>query len=185
MRLIVGLGNPGNKYQRTRHNVGFMIIDRLAERHGMNISRARFHGQLCDGQIAGNRCLLLKPMTYMNQSGLAVASASCFYKLAHSDLIIVVDDTAMPAGRIRLRATGSDGGHNGLADIAQALGSNVYPRLRIGIDPPGTIPQVDYVLGQFTSDQRQNIEPALDTACDAIDCWINHGIEEAMNRHNG
>ncbi len=137
MKLIVGLGNPGPEYAKTRHNVGFMAIDRLAQRHGLSGAKTKFHAGVLEGPVAGEKCLLLQPMTYMNRSGKAVAEAVNFYKLALEDVMIIVDDIALPCGTIRLRTAGSAGGHNGLADIQRALSSNAYPRLRIGVDAPG------------------------------------------------
>jgi len=184
MKLIVGLGNPGAEYAGTRHNAGFMAVERLAARHGLTGPRARFHGAVLEGPIAGHKCMLLEPTTYMNRSGRAVAGAAAFYKLEPRDLLILVDDVALPCGRIRLRASGSAGGHNGLTDIQKALGTREYPRLRIGIDPPGRAPQVDYVLGRFSPEQRAALDPALDRACDAVECWVREGIEAAMTRYN-
>jgi len=185
MKIIVGLGNPGLEYARTRHNVGFMTLDRLARRHGLTGGRSRFQGLAVDGAIGSERCLLLQPMTYMNRSGRSVRAAVDFYKVEPAtDLLIVVDDVALPCGRIRLRAGGSAGGHNGLIDIARALGGDPYPRLRIGVDPPGRIPQVDYVLGKFRPDQWDLVDPAIDRACDAIECWLTQGIDQAMTKYN-
>jgi PTH1 family peptidyl-tRNA hydrolase len=186
MKLIVGLGNPGEEYARTRHNAGFMVVERLAGRQGLGGARAKmkFHGATLEGAIAGERCVLLRPMTFMNRSGLAVGEAITFYKLALSDLMVVVDDWALPVGRVRLRTEGSSGGHNGLADIERALSTPGYPRLRVGIDSPGQVPQVDYVLGNFTAGQMAQLDPALDRACDAVEYWITAGIDEAMTRYN-
>jgi len=186
VKLIVGLGNPGPEYDRSRHNVGFEVLDRLARRHAPGASaRARFHGAAIDADVAGEKALLLKPATFMNRSGAAVAEAVRFFKLdVASDVLIIVDDTALECGVIRLRGDGSAGGHNGLADVEQKLGTSAYPRLRIGVDGPGAIPQKDYVLGKFRPDQRDRLEPALDSAADAAACWAAHGITEAMNRYN-
>lgn len=184
MKLIVGLGNPGPQYARTRHNAGFLVVERLAARHGLGEGRVRFQSSVQEGDIAGQRCLLMRPMVYMNRSGQAVSEAVRFYKLPLDDLLIVVDDVALPCGRIRLRAQGSAGGHNGLADIERALGTPAYPRLRIGIDSPGRVPQVDYVLGRWSPQQWEQLEPALDRACDAIEAWIVHGINKAMSLYN-
>ena len=184
MKLIVGLGNPGADYAKTRHNAGFMAIDRLATRHGLSGARMKFHAGLLEGPIVGDKCVLLQPTTYMNRSGLAVAEAVRFYKLDIEDLMVLVDDVALPVGRIRLRSSGGAGGHNGLIDIEQKISTRDYPRLRIGIDPPGRIPQVDYVLGRFTAEQRDQLEPALDRAADAVECWIRDGIEKAMSLFN-
>lgn len=184
MKLIVGLGNPGSEYARTRHNAGFMALDRLATRHGLSGARTRFHAGMIEGSIAGDKCVLLQPMTYMNRSGLTVGEAVAFYKLQLSDLLIVVDDVALPVGRMRLRAAGSAGGHNGLIDIERALGTAEYPRLRIGVDAPGRVPQKDYVLGRFSPDQLFKLEPLLDVAANAIESWIKDGIAKAMTLYN-
>jgi PTH1 family peptidyl-tRNA hydrolase len=185
MKLVVGLGNPGPEYAQTRHNAGFMVIERLAARHGISGVKSKFHAAVVEGLVAGERCVLLEPMTYMNRSGLSVGEAAAFYKLPVEDVLIVVDDIALPVGRIRVRKEGSAGGHNGLADIERALGTKAYPRLRIGIDaPPGRIPQRDYVLGRFSEPQLDLLKPAIEKACDAIECWIKEGIDAAMNRYN-
>ncbi len=187
MRLIVGLGNPGIEYERTRHNAGFMALDRLAQKHRLdfaNQSKTKFHSLLLDATIAGEKCLLQKPITYMNRSGLAVGEAATFYKIEPVDVLIVVDDLALPVGQLRLRGEGSAGGHNGLTDIERALGTNNYRRLRIGIDPPGRFSQIDYVLGRFTPEQMDKLDPALDRAVDCIECWINDGLAKAMTRFN-
>ena len=185
MKLIVGLGNPGSEYTQTRHNAGFMVLDRLAGRHGLSNPKTKFHSGVLDGQVDGHRCLLLQPMTYMNRSGLAVGEAIRFYKLEPTDdLLVVVDDVALPAGQLRLRADGGTGGHNGLADIERALTTRAYPRLRIGVDPPGRVPQADYVLSRFSPAQWALVDSALDRACDAIACWLAEGIDLAMTRYN-
>ena len=186
MRLIAGLGNPGRQYDGTRHNVGYEVLDRLARRHAPGaVARSRFHGVLIEAEIEGGRALLLKPTTFMNRSGQAVAEALHFYKLdPAAELLILVDDTALPCGTIRVRAEGSAGGHNGLADIEQSLGTTTYARLRIGVDAPGGIPQESYVLGRFRPEQRELVEPALDDAAAAAACWMSQGITEVMNRFN-
>ena len=184
MKLIVGLGNPGSEYAKTRHNAGFLAVDDLVHRHMPDGPRAQFHSQAFEARIAGEKCLLLKPQTYMNRSGLSVGEAANFYKLAPEDVLILVDDLALPAGRIRLRKEGSPGGHNGLIDIERALGTRAYPRLRIGIDPRGRAPQKDYVLGRFTEAQREAFDDTLPRINDAIQCWIQDGIEKAMSLYN-
>ncbi|UCD76656.1 MAG: aminoacyl-tRNA hydrolase [Phycisphaerales bacterium] len=186
MKLIVGLGNPGTAYRDTRHNVGFEVLDRLARRCAPGaVARAKFHAALVEGHIGTERALLLKPTTFMNRSGLAVSEAVRFYKLPpENDLLVIVDDVALTCGLIRVRAGGSAGGHNGLTDIEQKLGSGDYARLRIGIDPPGQIPQKNYVLGRFRPDQLELVEPALEDAVAAACCWATHGPMEAMNRFN-
>ncbi len=186
MKLIVGLGNPGQQYEHTRHNVGFEVLDRLARRHAPGqVARSKFHGATLDAQISGQRVLLLKPTTFMNLCGQSVAEAVRFYQLdLSSNILVIVDDVALACGLIRLRPDGGAGGHNGLADIEQKLGTEQYPRLRLGIDAPGEIPQSNYVLGRFRPDQQELIEPALENAVDGAVCWVLHGIDEAMNRFN-
>ncbi len=189
MKLIVGLGNPGPEYDHTRHNVGFVVLDRLARRHappqGGSIAKARFHGSMLEANIADEKVLLLKPLTFMNRSGLSVSEAAGFYKIdVARDLLVIVDDIALPCGSIRLRGEGSAGGHNGLGDIEQKLGHANYARLRIGIDQPGQIPQKDYVLGRFRPEQQTAIEPALEDAVAAAEGWVARGLNDAMNRFN-
>ncbi len=189
MKLIVGLGNPGPEYAKTRHNAGFMAVDRLAQRHGFAGPKSKFHAGVLEGAIGVggdlHRVLLMQPTTYMNRSGLAVGEARAFYKLEPADILVLVDEAALPLGSIRLRASGSPGGHNGLKDLERALGTRDYPRLRIGIDPPpGRVPQADYVLGKFTADQLDALDPALTRACDAVETWLAEGIDAAMNRYN-
>jgi peptidyl-tRNA hydrolase, PTH1 family len=188
MKLIVGLGNPGPEYDNTRHNVGFVVLDRLARRHAPgSIARSKFHGAMVDAALGGNdeKVVLLKPLTFMNRSGLSVSEAVSFYKLnVATDLLVIVDDVALPCGSIRLRAEGSAGGHNGLSDIEEKLGTNQYPRMRIGIDLPGQIPQKDYVLGRFRADQVPLVESACEEAVEAAVCWCTRGLSEAMNRFN-
>lgn len=198
MKLVVGLGNPGRQYAGTRHNVGFEAIDALAKRLGWvgdagefdRLARNNFDGLVMDGGVSlhsgGNeKVLLLKPMTYMNNSGNAVAAAAGFYRIEPVDVMVLLDDLALPCGRIRLRAGGSSGGHNGLKDIQRALGTDRYPRLRIGIDPaPPPLPWRDYVLQPFSAQQRPAIDAALDRAAAATATWIENGIETAMNWYN-
>ena len=186
MRLIVGLGNPGKEYERTRHNAGFMVVDRLADRHGLATDKpkSKFHGLVVEGQVMGQKVTLLKPMTYMNRSGRSVGEAATFYKIDPDDILVVVDDVALDVGRIRLRPNGSAGGHNGLSDIELSLGTRNYARLRIGIDPPGRVPQRDYVLQRFSPSQVMTLEPTLDRACDCIECWLTTDIDAVMSRFN-
>ncbi len=186
MKLIAGLGNPGRQYDQTRHNVGFDVLDRLARRHAPGtVARSRFHGAVVEGDLDGEKLLLLKPATFMNRSGQSVSEALRFYKLdASADLLVIVDDTALPCGVIRLRASGGAGGHNGLAHIEQLLDRPTFARLRIGIDPPGPIPQKEYVLGRFRPDQLEFVEPGLEEAVAASAVWAAHGIVDAMNRFN-
>jgi len=186
VKLIVGLGNPGVEYERTRHNAGFMAVDRLARRHAPGaVARGRFNAATLEARISNEPCLLIKPTTFMNRSGFSVAEAVRFYKLDPvADLLVMVDDVALPAGAIRVRASGGAGGHNGLADIERMVGGPSYARCRIGIDPPGRAPQRDYVLGRFSPEQWERMEPALEKAADAAEVWVAEGAISAMNRFN-
>jgi PTH1 family peptidyl-tRNA hydrolase len=186
VKLIVGLGNPGLEYERTRHNAGFLAVDRLAERHARGtVPRGRFSAITLEAAIGGEKCLLMKPTTYMNRSGAAVAEAARFFKLApEADVLVIADDTALPAGTIRVRASGSDGGHNGLADVARLLGTEQYARCRVGVDGPGVVRLHDYVVGRFGPEQWEKVSPALDAAADAAEVWVEKGVTAAMNRFN-
>lgn len=198
MRLVVGLGNPGRDYVGTRHNVGFDCLDQFASRLGwigspdlfQTLGKSKFEGLALDGTVSlhgsggTEKVLLLKPMTFMNVSGKSVRAACDFYQLAPADVLVVLDDVALPCGRIRLRGSGSSGGHNGLKDIERVLGTVDYPRLRIGIDAPGRVPQKDYVLGRFNPDQLKKTEEAIARACGAISTWIDQGLNKAMSLFN-
>ena len=188
MKLVVGLGNPGPEYDRTRHNVGFDVIDRLARRcvdPAGGVARNKFSGLLLEGDVRGEKILLLKPLTFMNLSGKAVAEAMNFYKMSPvEDLMVVVDDTALDCGDLRIKPGGGAGGHNGLSDVSRLLGTDGWPRLRIGIDKPGQIPLKSYVLGRFTEDQQMRMEDSLDAATEAVMAWATDGLDTAMNRFN-
>lgn len=194
MKLIVGLGNPGRDYVGTRHNIGYEVVDQLAIRMRWvssvdefnRLAKTKFEGLSLDGTAPnGEKTLLLMPMTFMNNSGRSVQAAMNFYQIAPSDVMIVLDDIALPCGKIRLRAGGSSGGHNGLKDIEQQLGTNQYPRLRIGIDPPGQfVPQRDYVLGKFSPAQRKLLDDSIPRACEAIEMWMKDGVGKAMSLYN-
>ncbi|QNN24547.1 aminoacyl-tRNA hydrolase [Planctomycetales bacterium ZRK34] len=188
MKLIVGLGNPGAQYRATRHNAGFMVLDELAQRHPLGEPRSKFHAAVLEGVIRDQRIMLMQPQTFMNRSGLAVGEAARFFKLELSDVIVVVDDIALPTGTIRLRPGGGAGGHNGLSDITRALGSDQYPRLRVGVDAPMVagrrVNQSDYVLSPFHDEQKPALEKSLRDAAEAVECWIAQGLDAAMTRYN-
>lgn len=185
MKLIFGLGNPGKKYEGTRHNVGFETLDRLAERWQAEPKRAKHESLVAECRIGEERCLLAWPQTYMNRSGLAVRSAVAFYKAPLDDLLIVCDDFNLPLGKLRVRTRGSAGGQNGLKDILQQLGGEEATRLRIGIGPPPEGGEITgFVLGRFSGEQRQEADGMADTAADAVECWARNGATEAMNRFN-
>jgi PTH1 family peptidyl-tRNA hydrolase len=184
MKLIVGLGNPDNKYDQTRHNVGFRVVDALAERFGVTVRRKKFNALAEEVHAEETKLLLLKPQQYMNRSGHAVATAAGFYKLSPVDILVVTDDMALDVGRIRLRAKGSAGGHNGLKDIIARLGSDDFGRLRVGIGDSGRMDAAAYVLSRFSTDEREVIDRAVRTAVDAICCWLRDGADIAMTRYN-
>jgi len=185
MKLVVGLGNPGTKYQGTRHNVGFELIDRLASGgRGASFTR-KFDGQMAETEIDFRRVLLLKPETFMNLSGRSVGQAVRFYKLEPHEILAVCDDLSLPVGKIRIRPGGSDGGQKGLRDIAAHLGTDQFPRLRIGIGEQGDSDAVAYVLSRFRSPERAVIDDSLILASQAVAVWVTRGIDPAMNRFNG
>ena len=183
-KLIVGLGNPGGDYTDTRHNVGFMVLDTLASRWNVTIRRKKFNALTEETHVHGSRIILLKPQQYMNRSGHAVATAAGYYKLTPSDVLVVTDDMALDTGRLRLRAKGSAGGHNGLKDIIARLRSDAFARLRLGIGASGRMDAADYVLARFTSEEQETIRAAVQKAADAVECWLRDGIDKAMTQYN-
>lgn len=187
MKLIVGLGNPGLQYDKTRHNAGFLVVDALASRHaGGQIPKSRFNSITLDAFIGAEKVLLMKPTTFMNLSGKAVGEAVRFYKLDPSeDLIVIVDDIALPVGHTRVRKNGGSGGHNGLSDIDRLLGSDQYMRVRLGVgEVPKLMNQSDWVLSRFMSEEREDIERGIVRAADAVECIIDEGVVKAMNSFN-
>jgi PTH1 family peptidyl-tRNA hydrolase len=185
MKLVVGLGNPGSKYEGTRHNIGFEVVDQLA-RGGAGVGfNHKFESLAADAEIDFRRVLLLKPQTFMNLSGRAVAQALRFYKLTPADLLVICDDLTLPLGKLRIKGTGSDGGQKGLRDIAAQLGTEDYPRLRVGIGERGPADAADFVLSRFRSAERQIIDDALIMATQAVAVWTAKGLLDAMNRFNG
>ena len=184
LKLVVGLGNPGPNYAHNRHNVGFRLADRLATDNGLSFTRRQCHAQVASGNIAGRRVLLARPLTYMNLSGTSVAGLVRFYKVRPADVIVAYDDLDLPLGRIRLRAEGGSGGHNGVKSIIERLGTDQFARLRIGIGRPSAGEPADYVLDDFRGDEKPAIEAALDAAAQAVVVWLDDGIEAAMNRFN-
>jgi len=185
MKLVVGLGNPGKKYQATRHNVGFEVVRKLAERHAASPGRSKFDGQLQECLIGGERTLLLMPHTLMNLSGRSVKQAVDFFKLSWEDLLLVCDDFNLSLGTLRLRARGSDGGQKGLADTIRQLGTDQFSRLRLGIGPvPDRWEAADFVLGKFHAKEKEVVACQVLRACDAVETWIADGIDQAMNQFN-
>lgn len=184
MKLIVGLGNPGPRYAQNRHNVGYQCLARIARQHGMAFGRVMFKAHVASGQIAGEKVLLAKPLTFMNLSGQAVRPLFRWYRVALSDLLVVYDDLDLPAGRIRLRKKGSSGGHKGMASIIEALGTQDFARLRIGIGRPIHGEPTDYVLSNFSPDELIAMEEAYERAMAAVESFVADGIDVAMNRFN-
>ena len=184
MRMVVGLGNPDDKYIDTRHNTGFKVIDSLAQELGIDVRKRKFGSRFGLGEFADNKLILLKPWQYMNRSGQAVATAGGFYKLNIGELIVVTDDMDIEPGRIRLRYKGSAGGHNGLADIIQKLGTNEFARCRVGIGQSAEADAIGYVLGKPQEDEKPLLAAAIERARNAVLCWIEYGIETAMNKFN-
>ncbi len=187
MKLIVGLGNPGAQYEQTRHNAGFMAVDLLAQRHASGqIPKSRFHAVTLDAIIGTEKVLLMKPTKYMNLSGQSVGEAIRFYKLdPNEDLLVLVDDIALPVGFIRVRKNGSAGGHNGLSDIDRLLGGADYPRIRIGVgNVPKFMNQADWVLSKFMKEEHGDVDRSLKAAADATECLLGEGISKAMNAFN-
>lgn len=188
MKLVVGLGNPGAEYERTRHNAGWFVVDALARAHAMSgIAQSKFHAAVLDASIAGEKTLLLKPTTYMNRSGQCVGEAVRFYKLdPAADLVVVVDEVDLPVGHVRVRlGTRGGGGHNGLADIDRALGGADYTRVRVGVGAvPRAMNRADWVLSRFMAEEREDVERGVAQAVAAVECCLAEGPAAAMNRFN-
>jgi PTH1 family peptidyl-tRNA hydrolase len=185
--LIVGLGNPGREYRANRHNVGFMVLDRIVERHAlMGFTKKQSKALITTGQLAGAPVILAKPQTYMNLSGATVSSLLRFYDLLLERLLVCFDDIDLPVGTIRLRAEGGSAGQNGMKSIIEHLGTEAFPRLRLGVGrPPGRMDPAAYVLRDFKGDDLDLINVTLDRAVDAVESFIRGGIVQAMNRFNG
>ena len=182
---MFGLGNPGGQYLATRHNVGFEVVELLAARAGAKFRRGKFRCAQADARIADARVILIEPHTFMNRSGATVRGAANYYKASLSSILVVCDDVHLPPGRIRLRRSGSAGGHNGLTSIIEAVGSSDFARLRIGVgEPPPHMGQVDYVLGRLQGREREEVAEAIARAAEAVEVWVAEGIEAAMNRFN-
>ena len=185
--MVVFLGNPGPKYDGTRHNAGFRVGDVVAKRCGVKIQRLKNKALTAECEFGGVRVLLVKPQTYMNLSGEAVQPLAAFYKIPPERVLVVSDETALPPGRIRLRAGGSAGGHNGLKSIIQSLGTDAFPRLRLGVGAPPhpDYEMVDWVLGTFHGEDAKLMDQAAEKAADAIECCVTQGIDKAMSLYNG
>ena len=184
--IICGLGNPGTQYEGTRHNIGFMTIDTLCEKYKLDCKKLRFKSLTCDAMISGKRCLIMKPTTFMNNSGEAVTEAMSFYKIPPERTIIVFDDISLEPGKLRIRRKGSDGGHNGIKSIIYLSGSDMFPRIKMGV---GAKPHPDYnladwVLGHVKKEQAESLETAMDNAVSSIELMVGGKMNEAMNKFN-
>ncbi|HZV81565.1 MAG TPA: aminoacyl-tRNA hydrolase [Geobacteraceae bacterium] len=183
-KLIVGLGNPGPKYLWTRHNAGFIVLDRFAHLAGIPATKKNFAGLYGEGNWQGNRLLLLKPQTFMNLSGRSVAEALRFHKLSPADLIVIHDDLDIPFGQIKLKDGGGHGGHNGLRSLHQELGTGNYPRLRVGIGRPARGDMADYVLSNFAKDEMTALPQLVDGIVDGLEMFISEGLPKTMSLYN-
>ena len=184
--LIVGLGNPGEKYAHTRHNMGFLTVDLLAEQEGQKLNKVKFKSAFNIFPFAGQRCLVMKPQTYMNLSGEAVREAVQFYKIPPERVLVIYDDVSLPVGKLRVRPTGSAGGHNGIKNIIAHLGTQDFPRIKIGTGAPagGGAEMIDWVIGVPSRAEREILVESFRRAIDAAACIIEHGCQKAMNDFN-
>ena len=185
--LIVGLGNPGREYEKTRHNAGFRAMDILAQKLGCQPDKLKYQGLYCQATYQGKKLLLLNPQTFMNLSGRSVAPLAAFFKVPAKNIIVMFDDISLPPGRLRIRADGSAGGHNGIKSIIAELGNQDFPRVKIGVGakPHPDFDLADWVLSAFTAQEEKALQPALERAADAALAIIDHGVPEAANRFNG
>ena len=186
MRIIVGLGNPGEKYSHTRHNVGFDVIDILSQKLDIPVKKLKCRATIGEGMIGGEKIALIKPQTFMNLSGLTVSDALSWYKIEPKDLLLIVDDIDLPLGQVRIRAKGGPGTHNGLRHIVQCTGTGDFPRVRVGVGaPPPEWDLADWVLSKYADEAaRKTAFDAYTLAAEAALCWAEHGIDLAMNRYN-
>lgn len=184
--IIAGLGNPGLQYEGTRHNAGFMVVDKLGKKLGFDIKKMKFKSLCADVLIGGKRCVVLKPSTYMNNSGQAIAEAMNFYKLDIDHVIIVYDDISLEPGRLRIRRKGSDGGHNGIKSIIYLTGEDTFPRIKMGVGkkPHPKYDLADWVLGRFSDEDKEKMDKAAENACEALELMVIGKTDEAMNKFN-
>ena len=184
--IVAGLGNPGPKYEYTRHNAGFLVLDRLCVEENFTIKKIKFKSTYETAPLAGHTCLFLKPQTFMNNSGEAVREAAGFYKIPPEKIIVISDDISLPCGKIRIKRKGSDGGHNGLKSIILNLGSDNFPRIKIGVGekPHPDYDLADWVLSKFSKDEMKNLQPAVIDACEALRLMVVGETDRAMNKYN-
>lgn len=184
MYIIAGLGNPGKKYENTRHNMGFIAIDLLAEEFGIKVDKLKFKSLVGEGRIAGQRVLLMKPQTYMNLSGEAIREAVNFYKIDPGELIVIYDDIDIPTGTFRIRKKGSAGTHNGMRSVVYQIQSDQFPRIRVGIGSETKMDLINYVVGGISKSERELLEDSLVKSAKAAACIVEKGIDKAMNEYN-
>jgi peptidyl-tRNA hydrolase, PTH1 family len=185
MKLIVGLGNPGRQYEKTRHNIGFEVIDSLSDRFSITLNTAKFKGIYGVGHVNGEKLILLKPLTYMNLSGESISAIMDYYQIEIEDLVVIYDDLDLPVGKIRLRQKGSAGGHNGIKSTIAHLGTQEFNRIRVGIDRPNNGMSVsDYVLNRFSKEELEEMSKVVLTCLEAIECWLEYPFLQVMNRYN-
>ena len=184
MYIIAGLGNPGKKYENTRHNIGFITIDSLASKHNITVDKLKFKALVGEGRISGQKVILVKPQTYMNLSGESVQEVMNFYKVDPQNLIVIYDDIDIDLGTLRIRKSGSAGTHNGMRSIVQHINSTDFPRIRIGMGGPSKGDLVDFVIGGMSKAESEVLKETVDNATEAIDCIIESGIDMSMNRFN-
>ena len=184
--LVVCLGNPGKQYENTRHNIGFMTADELERREGVKVNKLKYRALTGEMRLGGERVLVMKPQTYMNLSGEAVKLAGAFYKIPPERVIVISDDVSLPLGKLRIRANGSAGGHNGLKNIIAHLGTDAFPRIKVGVGAPEhpEHEMVDWVIGNFTPAEKKVVADAVGRAADAVACLIEKGVAEAQNKFN-
>ena len=184
MFLIVGLGNPGSQYEDTRHNIGFKVVDNIAKEYNIEINKKKFKGMCGEGFINGEKVILLKPTTYMNLSGESIREVVDFYKLSNDDVLVIYDDISLDVGRLRIREKGSAGGHNGIKSIIAHLGTDIFPRIKVGVGQPN-VDLVNYVLGKFTKEEMEVLNESIDASTKAAKEIISNDVKTAMNIYNG
>lgn len=184
--LVVGLGNPERKYTLTRHNSGFLCVDELAEKYNFKINKLKFKAVIADTVINSHRVIVMKPQTYMNNSGEAVKEAAAFYKIPNEKIIIIFDDISLDVGRLRIKRKGTDGGHNGIKSIISNIGGSDFPRIKLGVGkkPHPDYDLADWVLSEFKKDEAKPLKEAIDKACCAVELMLDGKIDEAMNKYN-
>lgn len=184
MKIIIGLGNPGVKYENTRHNAGFMVLDKLAQKCNLEFNQEKFSAYFAKGKVKGEDVILLKPTTYMNNSGFALRQCLDFYKVGMENVIVIYDDVDLPVGKLRLRQKGSAGGHNGIKSIISCGFSNEFDRIRVGVGKDAKIPMIEWVLSKFRPEEKEDLEKGINNAADASYYSIDHGFDMTMNRYN-